>query len=153
MRAACEQWLVHDQGEWGGLGLNSPGQQKARGHLRKWADALLSLSEKGPPHFAGTVSPRRWSRISLDNRLVTTQSLATLRTASGDHEGREGADMKELVFALEFKGNAAPVPGADNRLRAKTSATGQTLRSVLKPDGVQAGIEPVGGDSAVFESE
>lgn len=61
--------------------------------------------------------------------------------------------MKELVFALEFKGNAAPVPGADNRLRAKTSATGQTFRSVLKPDGVQAGIEPAGGDSAVFESE
>lgn len=61
--------------------------------------------------------------------------------------------MKELVFALEFKGSAAPVPGSDNRLRAKTSATGQTLRSVLKPEGVQATIEPAGGDSASFESE
>lgn len=61
--------------------------------------------------------------------------------------------MKELVFALEFKGRAAPVPGSDNRLRAQTSATGQTLRSVLKPDGVQAAIEPAGGDSASFESE
>lgn len=61
--------------------------------------------------------------------------------------------MKELVFALEFKGSAAPVPGSDNKLRAKTSATGQTLRSVLKPDGVQAAIEPAGGDSATFESE
>ena len=61
--------------------------------------------------------------------------------------------MKELVFALEFKGSAGPVPGSDNKLRAKTSATGQTLRSVLKPDGVQAAIEPAGGDSATFESE
>ncbi|MGH7268074.1 MAG: hypothetical protein ACREMB_24920, partial [Candidatus Rokuibacteriota bacterium] len=61
--------------------------------------------------------------------------------------------MKEVVFALEFTGSAAPVPGSDNRLRAQTSATGQTLRSVLKPDGVQAAIEPAGGDSASFESE
>jgi hypothetical protein len=61
--------------------------------------------------------------------------------------------MKELIFALEFKGSAAPVPGSDNRLRATTSATGQTLRSALKPDGVQAAIEATGGDAASFESE
>ena len=61
--------------------------------------------------------------------------------------------MKELVFALEFKGSAAPAPGSENRLRATTSASGQTLRSVLKPDGVQAVIEPSGGDTASFESE
>jgi hypothetical protein len=61
--------------------------------------------------------------------------------------------MKELVFALEFKGSAAPVPGEDKKLRAKASASGQTLRSVLKPEGVQAVIEPAGGDSANFESE
>ncbi len=61
--------------------------------------------------------------------------------------------MRELVFALEFKGTAAPVPGSQTRLRAQTSASGQTLRSTLKPDGIQAGIEPVGGDQATFESE
>ncbi len=61
--------------------------------------------------------------------------------------------MKELVFALQFSGAAEPVPGSTTRLRAKTSASGQTLRSVLKPDGVQAAIEPAGGDKAVFESE
>lgn len=61
--------------------------------------------------------------------------------------------MKELVFALEFRGSADPVPGSNTRLRAKTSATGQTLRSVLKPEGVQAAIEPAGGDAASFESE
>lgn len=61
--------------------------------------------------------------------------------------------MKELVFALEFTGSAAPVAGSDNKLHAKTSASGQTLRSVLKPDGVEAAIAPAGGDSATFESE
>jgi hypothetical protein len=61
--------------------------------------------------------------------------------------------MKELVFALEFKGSAAPVPGSDKKLEAKTSATSQTLRSVLKADGIQAVVESTGAGSASFESE
>jgi hypothetical protein len=61
--------------------------------------------------------------------------------------------MKELVFALEFRGSAAPVPGSDKKLQAKTSATSQTLRSVLKADGIQAGVESAAGGSASFESE
>ncbi len=61
--------------------------------------------------------------------------------------------MKELVFALEFKGTAGPVPGSQNRLQAKTSASSQVLRSVLKADGVQASIESAGGGSASFQSE
>ena len=61
--------------------------------------------------------------------------------------------MKELVFALEFKGSAAPVPGSDKSLRAKTSATSQTLRSVLSAGGIQAAVESAGAGSASFESE
>jgi len=61
--------------------------------------------------------------------------------------------MRELVFALEFKGAAEPVPGSSNRLRARTSATGQTLRTVLKPDEVQAALQSDGGETATFESE
>ena len=61
--------------------------------------------------------------------------------------------MRELVFALEFKGSAGPVPGPSNRLRAKTSATGQTFRTALKGDGIQSRIESAGGDAATFESE
>ena len=61
--------------------------------------------------------------------------------------------MKELVFALEFKGGAAPVPGSDKKLQAITSATSQTLHSVLKAEGIQAGVESAGGESASFESE
>ena len=62
--------------------------------------------------------------------------------------------MKELVFALEFRGSAAPVAGSDKKLQARTSAVSQTLRSVLKPDGIQGSIETTtGGGSASFESE
>ncbi len=61
--------------------------------------------------------------------------------------------MKELVFALEFKGNAAPVPGSDKKLQAKTSATSQTLRSILRADGVQSSVESAGAESASFQSE
>lgn len=61
--------------------------------------------------------------------------------------------MRELVFALEFKGSAGPVPGSSNRMRATTSASGQTLRTILKADGIQASVEPSGGETATFESE
>src|SRR5439155_17344762 len=62
--------------------------------------------------------------------------------------------MKELVFALEFRGSAAPVAGSDKKLQARTSAVSQTLRSVLKPDGIQGSIETsTGGASASIESE
>jgi hypothetical protein len=45
------------------------------------------------------------------------------------------------------------VPGSDKKLRAKTSATSQTLRSVLKADGIQTAVESVGAGSASFESD
>ena len=61
--------------------------------------------------------------------------------------------MKEFVFALEFRGSAAPVPGSDKKLQAKTSATSQILRSLLKADGIQGSIESASGGSASFESE
>ena len=61
--------------------------------------------------------------------------------------------MKELVFALEFKGRAEPVAGAEGKLRAKTSASSQLLRSIVKPDGLRATVEAADGGSATFESE
>jgi len=61
--------------------------------------------------------------------------------------------MRQLVFALEFTGSAAPVPGSDKKMTAKTSATSQTLRSVLTADGIQADVESAGAESASFESE
>jgi hypothetical protein len=61
--------------------------------------------------------------------------------------------MRELVFALEFRGSAAPVPGVDGKLQARTAAASQLLRTALTSEGVQATVEVAGGGDATFESE
>jgi hypothetical protein len=60
--------------------------------------------------------------------------------------------VREIVFALEFKGSAGPSGGSATIRRARTSATSQTLRTVLGPDGIATGVEPVSGDEAVLDS-
>lgn len=60
--------------------------------------------------------------------------------------------MRELVFALEFRGRGGPVPGSTSERRARTTAPSQVLRAVLGPDGVAAAVEPVPGEAAVLES-
>ena len=64
-----------------------------------------------------------------------------------------GAGVRELVFALEFRGAAWALPGSTTKRRAKTTAPSQALSSVLGPEGVAARIEPVAGEHAVLESE
>lgn len=61
--------------------------------------------------------------------------------------------MKELVFALQFKGKAGPVAGAEGKLAAKTTAGGQVLRTGLTAKGIQAKAESKAGPRATFESE
>jgi hypothetical protein len=61
--------------------------------------------------------------------------------------------MKELVFALQFKGKARPVEGAEGKLTARTTAGGQTLRTVVTAKGVQAKSESRPGPRATFTSE
>jgi len=60
--------------------------------------------------------------------------------------------VRELVFALEFRGRGGPVPGSTTKRQARTTAPSQTWRAVLGPDGVSAAVEPVAGESAVLES-
>ncbi len=60
--------------------------------------------------------------------------------------------MREIVFALEFRGRGGPEPGSTSRRRARTTAPSQALRTVFGPDGVSAVVEPQPGDSAVLES-
>jgi hypothetical protein len=43
--------------------------------------------------------------------------------------------MKELMFALQFKGKAHPIEGVEGKLAAKTTAAGQVLRTVLTAKG------------------
>jgi hypothetical protein len=60
--------------------------------------------------------------------------------------------MREIVFALEFRGRAGPVPGAESKRQARTIAPSQTLSTVLEREGVRVRIETMAGESAVLES-
>jgi hypothetical protein len=60
--------------------------------------------------------------------------------------------MREVVFALEFKGRAGPVPGSESKRQARSTAPSQTLSTVLEPEGVRARVEVVAGESAVLDS-
>ena len=60
--------------------------------------------------------------------------------------------MREIVFALEFRGRGGPVPGSLNKRQARTSAPSQVLRTVMAANGLTASVEAVAGESAVLES-
>jgi hypothetical protein len=59
----------------------------------------------------------------------------------------------EIAFALEFRGTAGPVGGAEGRRRARTVAPSQALRTVLGGAGIAARVEVLDGDEAILESE
>jgi hypothetical protein len=61
--------------------------------------------------------------------------------------------MKDLVFALQFKGKARPVEGVEGKLVARTTAASQILRTALTAKGLQARMESRPGPRATFESE
>ena len=60
--------------------------------------------------------------------------------------------MREIVFALEFRGHGAAVEGSTTKRQARTTASSQTLTTVLGADGVRAGVAPLAGESAVLEA-
>ncbi len=60
--------------------------------------------------------------------------------------------MREIVFALEFRGTAGAVAGSESRRQARSVAGSQVLSTVLGREGIAAGIEAVAGESAVLES-
>jgi hypothetical protein len=58
--------------------------------------------------------------------------------------------MRELVFALEFRGTAGA--GPDGRRRARSTAPSQSLTTVLAADGIHVQAKAVDGERAVLES-
>jgi hypothetical protein len=60
--------------------------------------------------------------------------------------------MREVVFALEFRGRAGPVAGDPAKRRATSTAPSQTLTTVIGSDGVRAGLHAIEGERAVLES-
>ena len=60
--------------------------------------------------------------------------------------------MKQVIYAMQFKGKAAP-GASPNVMKAATSAASNTLTTVVGADGVQGKFEPTTGGKAQFESE
>jgi hypothetical protein len=60
--------------------------------------------------------------------------------------------VRELVFALEFRGRGGPIPGSTTKRQARTTASSQAWHAIVGPDGVSAAVEPIIGESAVLES-
>ncbi|HYB44281.1 MAG TPA: hypothetical protein VEL75_21080 [Candidatus Methylomirabilis sp.] len=60
--------------------------------------------------------------------------------------------MREVVFALEFRGRGEAVEGSSTLRRARTVAPSQVLRTVIGEGGVQSAMEAVPGEAAVLES-
>jgi hypothetical protein len=60
--------------------------------------------------------------------------------------------MKQVIYAMQFKGKAAP-SASPNVMKAATSASSNTLMTVIGADGIHGKIEPSAGGKAEFESE
>jgi hypothetical protein len=67
-----------------------------------------------------------------------------------DSEGSGEVGVREIVFALEFRGRAEAV--SERERRARSVAESRTLSAVMGPDGVTVGAEVVAGERAVLES-
>jgi hypothetical protein len=62
-------------------------------------------------------------------------------------------DMKQVIYAMQFKGSAGPKAGASGVIKASTSAPSCTLSSHIGPEGVSGSLQTIAGGTASFESE
>ncbi|MCA1556143.1 MAG: hypothetical protein LC747_05585 [Acidobacteria bacterium] len=61
--------------------------------------------------------------------------------------------MKQIIYVMQFQGQAAPSSENPNVLNASTTAPGCNIRTVVDTEGVSGNIEQNGGGTAAFESE
>ena len=61
--------------------------------------------------------------------------------------------MHQIIYAMQFIGQATPQERMPNVLRAATTASSCSLTTVAGPEGVQGSPQPVAGEEATFESE
>jgi len=60
--------------------------------------------------------------------------------------------MRELVFALEFRGKAGPVPGVKGAREARTTASSQTLATFLGGNWIRARVDAIAGETAILDA-
>lgn len=60
--------------------------------------------------------------------------------------------MREIIYAMQFKGKGAPVEGSPSIIKASTTSASCTITSVVGPQGLTGSVRPTTGDQAAFES-
>jgi hypothetical protein len=60
--------------------------------------------------------------------------------------------MRELVFALEFRGKGRDVPGVKGAREARTTSSSQTLTTLLGGNSIRARVDAIPGETAVLEA-
>src|SRR5262245_8264330 len=106
------------------------------------------------PSCGRTIASRAVPRCRFRSRIFHAMSHAAVTPAPVDcaREKRRAA-MTPLIFAMQFDGHVTPVDSASRKLRARSFAHGQTLRTTLTREAVESALESTGGASATFESE
>jgi hypothetical protein len=61
--------------------------------------------------------------------------------------------MRQMIYAMQFTGHAAPVAGKTDVLKATTTASSCAIESRVGPGGLDTVLRPIDGGAAVFESE
>ena len=61
--------------------------------------------------------------------------------------------MRQLIYAMRFRGHATPVGTTGNVLKAATTAPSSTLTSSVGAGGLAGGLRPADGGEASFTSE
>jgi hypothetical protein len=61
--------------------------------------------------------------------------------------------MNQVIYALQFNGQAAPKNDEGTVLGAETSSPSSTIKTTVGAAGVSGGIERIDGDAASFVSE
>ncbi len=60
--------------------------------------------------------------------------------------------MRHIIYCMQFKGTATPA-SEQGVLKATTSATSASVKTVVGPEGVEGAFVPAEGGMAFFESE
>jgi hypothetical protein len=61
--------------------------------------------------------------------------------------------MKQLIYALQFRGSGTPENAEGTVLKATTKAPSSDITSIVGPQGLESRIEAVSGTDAEFTSE
>jgi hypothetical protein len=60
--------------------------------------------------------------------------------------------MPQVVYAMQFTGKGSAVEGAQNVIKAATTAPSCMITSEVGPQGLRGSVEPIAGGKASFES-